>query len=147
MSTHVTLKVVGSSSPALQQVVRVRSGPTVNCAYEPWGCGQCASYASRDNTYRVISKDCGEHACLIPDGDYAPPVAPKIRRPRKAKPVSRAPLVVPALDLPVAELAHICERSVRYPTRVAAVQKAPRGETVHPCRRCGGFHLLPLKGS
>lgn len=65
--THVTLKVVSlTSEPAHQKVIRVRSGPTVNCAYEPWSCGLCASYCSRTNTYRVIDKQCSDHACLIP---------------------------------------------------------------------------------
>jgi hypothetical protein len=66
--THVTLKVVGHpSDPELQQLIRVRSGPTVRCVWTPWSCGLCGSYTSPYNTYRVIEKTCSEHACLIPE--------------------------------------------------------------------------------
>lgn len=64
---HVTLKVVGQSAdPGLQQLIRVKSGPTDNCVWTAWSCGVCGSYTSKTNTYRVINKTCAEHACLIP---------------------------------------------------------------------------------
>ena len=67
-SNFVTLKVVGrSADPALQVMIRVRSGPTVNCAYTEWSCGLCGTYTSTTNTYRQISKTCADHACLIPE--------------------------------------------------------------------------------
>lgn len=67
MRTHVYLKVVGvTSDPALQQVIRVRSGPTVDHAETEWSCGLCSTFTSKTNTYRVISKTCADHACLIP---------------------------------------------------------------------------------
>lgn len=149
MASHVTLKVIGSPSPSLQQMIKVRSGPSVNCAYEPWSCGQCASYASSNNIYRVISKDCGEHACLILAAeepvDLTPPApAKKAHKPRKA--TGRAlPVVAPTLDLPERDLTRLCEESVRYPTALAAAGKAPRGKAISHCSRCGGFHLTPLK--
>ena len=148
MTTHVTMKVLGSSSPALQQMIRVHSGPSVDCAREPWSCGQCASYASRNNIYRVISRDCGEHACLIPAADAAPPAAPapapRRRRPRKTT-GKALPVRPPTLDLPERDLARICEESVRYPTALAAAGKAPKDKAIAHCSRCGGFHLTPLK--
>lgn len=68
--THVTLKVVGIAlEPAHQQLIKVRSGPTVNCAYEPWSCGLCGTYTSSTNTYRRIAKTCTDHSCLIPKDD------------------------------------------------------------------------------
>jgi hypothetical protein len=150
MSTHVTLKVIGSPSPSLQQMIRVHSGPTVNCAREQWACGQCASYASSNNIYRVISKDCGEHACLIPAADAEPPApapapSPKRRRPRRTTAARVLPVQAPTLDLPKRDLARVCEVSVRYPTAIAAAGKAPKGMAIAHCSRCGGFHLTPIK--
>lgn len=147
MSGHVTLKVIGSASPTQQLMVKVHSGPTVNCAHEPWACGQCASYASRDNVYRVISKDCGEHACLILAASTPPapqPAPRKASRPRKAA-GKTLPVVAPDLDLPKRDLTRMCEQSVRYPTGLAAAGKASKGQAICHCSRCGGFHLTPLR--
>lgn len=147
MSGHVTLKVIGSASPTQQQMIKVHSGPSVNCAYEPWSCGQCASYASSNNIYRVISKDCGEHACLILTAEApAPAPVPKARKPRKTA-AKAPPVQPPTLDLPKRDLARVCEESVRYPTAIAAAGKAPRGKAIAHCSRCGGFHLTPLRGA
>ena len=66
MSAHVTLKSEMPGDFSTHRWFKVRSGPTVNCACEPWGCGVCFSYTSRTNTYRVLSKTCSDHACLIP---------------------------------------------------------------------------------
>lgn len=60
MNPHVTLKLKDGA------YVRVHSGPSVRCVYERWSCGVCGTYASTANTYRVLSKTCAEHACLIP---------------------------------------------------------------------------------
>ena len=66
MSTrHVTLKVVGCSDIGLQRHIRMRSRPTGG-ASEPWACGTCFSYATKHDTYRLISKTCSDHSCLIP---------------------------------------------------------------------------------
>lgn len=66
VSGHVTLKSERPGDFSTPRWIKVRSGPGVNCVREPWDCGLCASYASRTNTYRVISKTCSDHACLIP---------------------------------------------------------------------------------
>lgn len=65
--THVYLKAeLPAEISTYSQWRKVHSGPSVNCAREPWDCGLCASYCSRTNTYRVIDKQCSDHSCLIP---------------------------------------------------------------------------------
>jgi hypothetical protein len=63
---HVTLKSEMPGDFSVHRWTKVRSGPSVNHVREPWDCGLCASYASLTNTYRVIDKNCSDHACLIP---------------------------------------------------------------------------------
>lgn len=64
--THVYLKSEMPGDFSVHRWHRVRQGPSMNCAREPWDCGLCASYCSRTNTYRVIDKQCSDHSCLIP---------------------------------------------------------------------------------